>query len=86
MTDSGGCPQSVLPASQVVRFLVPTYLRDDPSDLAARGRTTCHHTGKARRRRCRGGVRRCPVMAVVLKCARTGLLPDTSDRESRPRP
>ncbi|MFI5735817.1 CBS domain-containing protein [Kribbella sp. NPDC051587] len=26
-----GCPHSVLPASQVVRFLVPSYVQDDPS-------------------------------------------------------
>jgi CBS domain-containing protein len=31
VTDESGCPQSVLPASQVVRFLVPSYVRDDPS-------------------------------------------------------
>jgi predicted transcriptional regulator len=29
--DQGGCPHSILPASQVVRFLVPSYVRDDPS-------------------------------------------------------
>jgi len=26
-----GCPQAVLPASQVVRFIVPKYVQDDPS-------------------------------------------------------
>ncbi|QRP42810.1 CBS domain-containing protein [Amycolatopsis sp. FDAARGOS 1241] len=31
VTDGSGCPQSVLPASQVVRFLVPRYVCDDPS-------------------------------------------------------
>ncbi len=31
VTDQEGCPQFVLPASQVVRFLVPTYVQDDPS-------------------------------------------------------
>jgi signal-transduction protein with cAMP-binding, CBS, and nucleotidyltransferase domain len=31
VTDKTGCPQSVLPASQVVQFLVPGYVRDDPS-------------------------------------------------------
>jgi CBS domain-containing protein len=31
VTDRTGCPQSVLPASQVVQFLVPGYVRDDPS-------------------------------------------------------
>lgn len=34
VTDSDGHPESILPASQVVRFLVPTYVQDDPS-LAA---------------------------------------------------
>jgi CBS domain-containing protein len=29
--DSDGCPHSILPASQVVRFLVPAYVQDDPS-------------------------------------------------------
>jgi CBS domain-containing protein len=31
VTDETGCPQSVLPASQVVQFLIPNYVRDDPS-------------------------------------------------------
>ncbi|MFK0244100.1 CBS domain-containing protein [Amycolatopsis azurea] len=31
VTDRTGCPQSVLPASEVVRLLVPTYVQDDPS-------------------------------------------------------
>jgi CBS domain-containing protein len=30
VTDRDGCPRSVLPASQVVRFLVPCYVQDDP--------------------------------------------------------
>jgi CBS domain-containing protein len=34
VTDERGRPHSVLGASQVVRFLVPTYVQDDPS-LAA---------------------------------------------------
>ncbi len=29
--DETGCPMSILPASQVVRMLVPSYVRDDPS-------------------------------------------------------
>lgn len=29
--DSDGRPHSILPASQVVRFLVPSYVQDDPS-------------------------------------------------------
>jgi len=31
VTDVGGRPVSILPASQVVRILVPSYVQDDPS-------------------------------------------------------
>ena len=31
VTDKSGRPFAVLPASQVVRFIVPTYVQDDPS-------------------------------------------------------
>lgn len=31
VTDNGGTPVAVLPASQVVRFIVPSYVQDDPS-------------------------------------------------------
>jgi CBS domain-containing protein len=31
VTDKNGAPYSILPASQVVRFLVPSYVQDDPS-------------------------------------------------------
>jgi predicted transcriptional regulator len=31
VVDEKGHPHSVLPASQVVRFLVPSYVQDDPS-------------------------------------------------------
>jgi CBS domain-containing protein len=31
VTDEAGKPYAVLPASQVVRFLVPRYVQDDPS-------------------------------------------------------
>lgn len=31
VTDSAGRPYAVLPASQVVRFIVPGYVQDDPS-------------------------------------------------------
>ena len=31
VTDTSGAPYAVLPASQVVRFIVPTYVQDDPS-------------------------------------------------------
>ncbi len=31
VTETNGSPHSILPASQVVRFLVPSYVQDDPS-------------------------------------------------------
>ncbi|BBZ44858.1 CBS domain-containing protein [Mycobacterium parmense] len=31
VTDAGGNPCAVLPASQVVRFILPRYVQDDPS-------------------------------------------------------
>ncbi|BBY32074.1 hypothetical protein BST33_17440 [Mycolicibacter minnesotensis] len=31
VTDAAGKPYAVLPASQVVRFIVPSYVQDDPS-------------------------------------------------------
>jgi CBS domain-containing protein len=31
VTDSAGLPYAILPASQVVRFIVPTYVQDDPA-------------------------------------------------------
>ncbi|MER7449397.1 CBS domain-containing protein [Nocardia beijingensis] len=31
VTDNRGVPEAVLPASQVVRFIVPRYVQDDPS-------------------------------------------------------
>ena len=31
VTDADGSPYAILPASQVVRFLVPSYVQDDPS-------------------------------------------------------
>ena len=31
VTEADGSPHSILPASQVVRFLVPGYVQDDPS-------------------------------------------------------
>lgn len=31
VTDAAGKPYAVLPASQVVRFIVPGYIQDDPS-------------------------------------------------------
>lgn len=31
VVDADGTPQSILPAAQVVAFIVPTYIQDDPS-------------------------------------------------------
>jgi hypothetical protein len=31
VTYTDGSPHSILPASQVVQFLVPSYVQDDPS-------------------------------------------------------
>ena len=31
VTDSAGTPVTILPASQVVRLLVPAYVQEDPS-------------------------------------------------------
>lgn len=31
VTDSDGMPKAILPASQVLRFVIPTYVQDDPS-------------------------------------------------------
>ncbi|MBF6469384.1 CBS domain-containing protein [Nocardia beijingensis] len=31
VTDDNGVPEAVLPASQVVRFIIPRYVQDDPS-------------------------------------------------------
>jgi CBS domain-containing protein len=31
VTDERGCPTTILPASQVVRMLIPAYVQDDPS-------------------------------------------------------
>src|SRR4051812_48767051 len=31
VVDGNGAPYTILPASQVVRFLVPSYVQDDPS-------------------------------------------------------
>lgn len=31
VTGRDGCPEAVLPASQVVRFIIPKYVQDDPS-------------------------------------------------------
>ncbi|WP_024803019.1 CBS domain-containing protein [Nocardia sp. BMG51109] len=41
VTDAKGRPEAVLPASQVVRFLVPTYVQDDPSLAGVLNESMC---------------------------------------------
>nr|WP_040723600.1 CBS domain-containing protein [Nocardia veterana] len=41
VTDGTGRPEAVLPASQVVRFLVPTYVQDDPSLAGVLSESMC---------------------------------------------
>ena len=41
VTDTHGRPEAVLPASQVVRFLVPTYVQDDPSLAGVLNESMC---------------------------------------------
>jgi CBS domain-containing protein len=43
VVDETGCPHSILPASQVVRFLVPTYVQDDPSLAAVLNESVADH-------------------------------------------
>ena len=40
-------PRAVLPASQVVRFLVPTYVQDDPSLARVLGENMADHAADA---------------------------------------
>lgn len=40
ITDPSGRPQQILPASQVVRFLVPAYVQDDPALAGVVGELT----------------------------------------------
>ncbi len=46
VTDADG-PRSVLPASQVVRFLVPGYVQDDPSLARVLGESMADHAADA---------------------------------------
>ena len=46
VTDDDG-PRSVLPASQVVRFLVPGYVQDDPSLARVLGESMADHAADA---------------------------------------
>jgi CBS domain-containing protein len=41
VTDTQGTPVSVLPASQVVRILVPSYVQDDPSLAGVLSESMC---------------------------------------------
>ena len=46
VTDQGR-PSSILPASQVVRFLVPSYVQDDPSLARVLGESMADHAADA---------------------------------------
>ncbi|MEU1428731.1 CBS domain-containing protein [Nocardia sp. NPDC005746] len=41
VTDASGAPHSVLPASQVVLFIVPKYVQDDPSLAGVLNESMC---------------------------------------------
>ncbi|MEV6768085.1 CBS domain-containing protein [Nocardia sp. NPDC051030] len=41
VVSADGCPQAVLPASQVVLFIVPKYVQDDPSLAGVLPETMC---------------------------------------------
>lgn len=43
VTDSAGRPSRILPASQVVRLLVPAYIQDDPSLAGVLSEITADH-------------------------------------------
>ena len=43
VTDPPGKPYAVLPASQVVRFIVPRYVQDDPSLAGVLGEKVADH-------------------------------------------
>ena len=45
VTESDGSPHSILPASQVVRFLVPGYVQDDPSLARVMNESMADHAG-----------------------------------------
>ncbi|WP_297628070.1 CBS domain-containing protein [Nocardia sp.] len=42
VTDAQGAPHSVLPASQVVLFIVPKYVQDDPSLAGVLNESMCN--------------------------------------------
>ncbi|GAB2712001.1 hypothetical protein GCM10027089_39750 [Nocardia thraciensis] len=41
MTDAEGRPEAVLPASQVVRFIIPKYVQDDPALAGVLNESVC---------------------------------------------
>lgn len=43
VTDSSGKPFAILPASQVVRFIVPRYVQDDPALAGVLGEKVADH-------------------------------------------
>ena len=45
VTERDGSPHSILPASQVVRFLVPGYVQDDPSLARVMNESMADHAG-----------------------------------------
>jgi CBS domain-containing protein len=45
VTEPDGSPHSILPASQVVRFLVPGYVQDDPSLARVMNESMADHAG-----------------------------------------
>jgi len=45
VTEADGRPHSILPASQVVRFLVPGYVQDDPTLARVMNESMADHAG-----------------------------------------
>jgi CBS domain-containing protein len=46
VTDASGRPYAVLPASQVVRFIVPRYVQDDPSLAGVLDESMANHAAE----------------------------------------
>lgn len=46
VTDTAGKPYAVLPASQVVRFIVPGYVQDDPALAGVLNETMADHAAE----------------------------------------
>ena len=46
VTEAAGQPYAVLPASQVVRFIVPTYVQDDPSLAGVLNESVANHAAE----------------------------------------